>query len=209
MARKKKLLTESEVRRFMTLASMAPVGEARMSEVYGNSVLEREEEGWPPEEPEGPEGLEPEEEPGLEMAPDELEEPVELEPEMEMEPAVDEEVAAELAQGIADVMRDVLGVEVSVEGGEEPGELEEPGEPGELEEPVGLEPEEPPPGGDLGGLEPGEEELAGGRDMRYENEDALVNEVAKRVAARLARENKKTKTIDDLTERIFARLTKK
>ena len=57
-------------------------------------------------------------------------------------------------------------------------------------------------------LEPEEEELPTDRDL-YENEDALVKEVAKRVAARLTKENKKAKTIDDLTERIFARLTKK
>ena len=186
MARKKKLLTESEVRRFMTLASMAPVGDGRLHELYGDSVLEQGEE---PEELEPEVGLEPE---------------AELEPEEAGSP-VDEEVAAELAQGIADVMRDVLGVEVSVEGGEE----EELGEP-EME----MEPEpeadlEPPPGGEeLGGLEPEEEELPPGNSL-YENEDALVKEVAKRVAARLTKENKKAKTIDDLTERIFARLTKK
>ena len=36
MARKKKLLTESEVRRFMKLASMGPVGEDRLQEMHGN-----------------------------------------------------------------------------------------------------------------------------------------------------------------------------
>ena len=205
MARKKKFLTESEVRRFMKLASMAPVGEDRLHEMHGN-FHEQEEEvedelglgppGGPPGEAELDVGLEPE---------------VELGPEDELgveEPAsaVDEEVAAELAQGFADVLQDVLGVEVSVEG--EAGAEEEVG----LEPEAELEPEpelEPPPGGEeLGGLEPEEEELPGSRSL-YENEEALVKEVAKRVAARLAKENKKAKTIDELTERIFARLTKK
>ena len=191
MARKKKLLTESEVRRFMTLASMAPVGDGRLHELYGDSVLEQGEE---PEELEPEVGLEPE---------------AELEPEEAGSP-VDEEVAAELAQGIADVMRDVLGVEVSVEGGEEE-ELGEPEMEMEPEMEPGLEPEEEAPlGGDELGAE--EEELGlppGNTATMYENEDALVKEVAKRVAARLTRENKKAKTIDDLTERIFTRLTKK
>ena len=201
MARKKKLLTESEVRRFMKLASMAPVGEDRLHEMHGN-FHEQEEEVedelglGPPGEAELDVGLEPE----VELGPvDELgvEEPAS---------AVDEEVAAELAQGFADVLQDVLGVEVSVEG--EAGAEEEVG----LEPEAELEPEpelEPPPGGEeLGGLEPEEEELPPGNSL-YENEDALVREVAKRVAARLTKENKKAKTIDDLTERIFARLTKK
>jgi len=205
MARKKEILTESEIRRFMKLASMAPVGENRLHEMYGDPVYEQEEEGELDLGPPGADvGVPGEEEVEL-GAEDELGPEVEDELDVE-EPsaAVDEEVAAELAQGIADVMRDVLGVEVSVEGGEEEVGLE----PDELEP----EPEadlEPPPGGEeLGGLEPEEEELPAGRDL-YENEDALVKEVAKRVAARLTKENKKAKTIDDLTERIFARLTKK
>jgi len=205
MARKKEILTESEIRRFMKLASMAPVGDSRLQEMYGDPVLEVEDE-----EP-------------MDMSPDmsmdelpgdpEMEMDVEVDPEMDMEveaSPVDEEVAAELAQGIADVMRDVLGVEVSVEGGEEEMPEMEP----EMEPEMDLEPEEEAP---MGGDAPGalEDEEPGSRPGNttmspvYENEDALVNEVAKRVAARLAKENKKAKTIDDLTERIFARLTKK
>ena len=38
MARKKEILTESEIRRFMKLASMAPVGENRLHEMYGDPV---------------------------------------------------------------------------------------------------------------------------------------------------------------------------
>ena len=199
MARKKEILTESEIRRFMKLASMAPVGDSRLHEMYGDPVFEQEDEELDVEAAPEPE-LEPE--PGLEPE-------VELDAE-EAGPPVDEEVATELAQGIADVMRDVLGVEVSVEGGEEE-ELGEPEMEMEPEMAPGLEPEEEAPlGGDELGAE--EEELGlppGNTAIRYENEDALVNEVAKRVAARLAKENKKAKTIDDLTERIFARLTKK
>ena len=39
-------------------------------------------------------------------------------------------------------------------------------------------------------------------------QDAIVNEVAKRVAARLAKENKQEEVVDQLAERIMARLTK-
>ena len=46
MARKKEILTESEIRRFMKLASMAPVGENRLHEMYGDPVYEQEEEEW-------------------------------------------------------------------------------------------------------------------------------------------------------------------
>ena len=203
MARKKEILTESEIRRFMKLASMAPVGENRLHEMYGDPVHEQEEEeiGGPLDV-----GMPGEEEVEL-GAEDAL--GAEVEDELDVEEpgsAVDEEVAAELAQGFADVMQDVLGVEVSVEG--DAGAEDELG----VEDELGAEVEdelEPPPGGEeLGGLEPEEEELPAGRDL-YENEDDLVNEVSKRVAARLAKENKKAKTIDDLTERIFARLTKK
>jgi len=53
-----------------------------------------------------------------------------------------------------------------------------------------------------------EEELPGGRDL-YENEDDLVNEVARRVAARLVKEKKTNDLSTQLAERIFNRITAK
>ena len=58
------------------------------------------------------------------------------------------------------------------------------------------------------GAEEEEEELPGGRDM-YENQDDIVNEVARRVAARLQSENDKSNMVDALAERIMKRLTSK
>ena len=194
MARKK-LLTESEIRRFMKLASMSPVGEEKIQE-YGMDypgLREDEEEV----------GLEAEVEeiPGEEMPMDEpMDEPLE-------EP-MDEPVDVEGAQTVSlddfmsafeTALEDVTGETVSTEldlGAEEE-EVEAPLEGGDLDElPAEMPPEEEV------------EEFPGGRDM-YENQDALVNEVAKRVAARLAKEHKKTEMIDTLTERIFERLTSK
>ena len=194
MARKK-LLTESEIRRFMKLASMSPVGEEKIQE-YGMDypgLREDEEEV----------GLEAEVEeiPGEEMPMDEpMDEPLE-------EP-MDEPVDVEGAQTVSlddfmsafeTALEDVTGETVSTEldlGAEEE-EVEAPLEGGDLDElPAEMPPEEEV------------EEFPGGRDM-YENQDALVNEVAKRVAARLAKEHKKTEMIDTLTERIFEPLTSK
>ena len=84
------------------------------------------------------------------------------------------------------------------------------------EEPAGDEememgPEEEPVGGEeeMGGMETGErEELPAGRDMGAYQE-SIVNEVAKRVAARLVKEGRREKMAKQLTERIFARLTNK
>ena len=53
-----------------------------------------------------------------------------------------------------------------------------------------------------------EEEPPGMRDV-YENKDKIVNEVARRVVARLAEQDKNSKMVDELAERIFNRLTSK
>ena len=206
MARKK-LLTEGEIRQFMKLANLRPVGRTRLNE-FAPDLGPEEEEGAELPGDEGP----------MDMAPDpEMEElPPEEDlgaPEEDLDagPVVDEEVAQELAQGFADVMRDVLGVAVEVEGdaGEELGP--------EPEEELGPEPglEDVAPeggeevGGDVGGMGmgPPEDELPPGNTM-YENQDQIVAEVAKRVAARLQRENKKAQMVDQLAERIMKRLTK-
>ena len=65
-------------------------------------------------------------------------------------------------------------------------------------------PEEPAePEAPLGDVGMGEEE------MEISMQEQLVNRVAQRVAARLVKENKKAKLTDELTERIFKRLTQK
>ena len=199
MARNK-LLTESEVRRFMKLASVSPVGEERLQEFYDTpaELDEVDEEEI---------GLEADVEAGME---DPMDEPMMDDPMMDEmgDTGMEPELEDMLAKGV-EALAAAWGIEdrVDVEGDEEAA-LEEPEEEAPLE------------GGDLDELPaemPGElevgaeeevEEFPGGRDM-YENQDALVGEVAKRVAARLAKEHKKTEMIDTLTERIFERLTSK
>jgi dihydroneopterin aldolase len=125
-------------------------------------------------------------------------------------PEVDEDLAQELAQGFADVMQDVLGVAVEVEGDAAPVE----DEMGDMEAEVDVA---APEGGeeagaaldDLDAMEDEDEDPVGMRDGMYENQDKIVAEVAKRVAARLQRESRKEQMVDQLAERIMKRLTSK
>jgi hypothetical protein len=202
----KKLLTEAEIRRFMKLATIGDVGDTKIQEMGythpGGHIDEQEDEeldmgddagGLPPEEPVGGE-----EEMGGEM---ELEEPLGGEEEMGgMETGEREELLAQVVDAVAGV----LGVEADVEGVE--------GEEGDLEEPEGME-MDMEMGAEEGGeelpaeeLPPEEEDPLAARDMYQES---IVNQVAKRVAARLVKEDRREKMAEQLTERIFARLTKK
>jgi len=238
MARKS-LLTETEIRRFMKLAEMRPVGDEKLQE-----FASEEQEEMPP-----PEG---------DLPPEEGEEVLDV----EEEPVVDEadpEKEAMLAD-VVQAVADVLGVDVDVEGAGTEEEMP-------VEEPEGLEmggEEMPPPGGEELGVE--EEPVPG---MRYETsalevpdvgptpkpcaefeegsddwlkctretgteqgeaakgplatgrgraglggqvksirEEDIVNEVAKRVAARLSKETQREQMVDQLAERILKRLTK-
>ena len=49
---------------------------------------------------------------------------------------------------------------------------------------------------------------AGGGSMRYENQDQVVAEVARRVVARLQQKQAKEETANAIAERIIKRLTK-
>ena len=192
MARKS-LLTESEIRRFMKLASVQPMGDPRMR----NLQEQGEELEMGAEMPPGDVGAEgdlPVE------GGEELEMGVEEEPEAEVgdDDAEKEAMLADVVQAVADV----LGVDVDVEGAGE----EEEGVPEEELE-MDAEVEEPLPGG-------GEEEFAMGAEeevpagMRDMYQERVVNEVARRVAARLARESHRDQMADQLAERILNRLTK-
>jgi hypothetical protein len=207
MARKK-LLTESEIRRFMKLATIGTVGDEKIKSLSLNEQDELEDvEADFAAEPGGDEL-----DVDAEVAMDEpMPEPMgdDLEGDMgEVSPEL-EAAATELAQGFASVIEDILGVEVSVDG-----EADEMPEVPEGDEEVSLDAEtslEGPMGDEeisMSAEEEVEEPLPGGRDM-YESQNALVNAVAKRVAARLVKENKKSKLTDELTERIFQRLTQK
>jgi len=189
MARKS-LLTESEIRRFMKLASMQPVGADRMQSLHEQGEeLEM--------------GMGAEEAPMGDLPPESEEE--EVVTDMDEVPEEEEEVDPEMEAKFVDVVQavaDVLGVEVDVEGGEE--ELAPPEE--ELE--MGAELEEPLPGGGEEELAVSDEEELPGLRTYQEQQERIVNEVARRVALRLTKETQREQMADQLAERILKRLTK-
>ena len=209
MARKT-LLTESEIRQFMKLANIKPLQE--MGASYG----------MPPGIPDGEDDddLMEEEEEELEMdapAPEGGEE-MEMDAEMGEEPAgdmeMDMDMGAEDDMGdmdmeggkeeqfadIVDKLADLLGLDADVEvGGDE--EMEMGGdamddEGGDLEGPMDAPEGEP-------------EEMGGEDDEEIMGEEDIVQEVARRVAARLIREKKQDAMANKLAERIFRRLASK
>ena len=148
MARKK-LLTEGEIRHFMKLANLTPLTETYLSEQPEMEMDLDVEEGPPA--PEGDE-MPPEMDMGME--------PEEGDVEEEGDPLLDipEEAREELLGDLVDLLADRLGVDASVEGGEDvedvgvemdPDALGLPGDEGPPEE-MGAElevgEEEPPPG---------------------------------------------------------------
>ena len=157
---KKKILSESQIRRFMGLAG---VGTLSNDFLGRTNLMEQEEEELPAEEP-------------MDMAPEE-ELPAE-EPEMEMgaeEPemgGVGESEIEDLVSAIAAAIEQQTGVEVNVEGDAEEPEMdmapeeELPAEEPEME--MDAEEEEPPM-------------------MEVVDEEEIVAEVYRRVAKRLNR----------------------
>jgi len=99
-----------------------------------------------------------------------------------------------LGEPVSTEMDDELGAEDDLEGGEMDMEMDVEAGPDDLEVTASAE----------------EEELPGMRDGVYEgkSQDDIVNEVARRVAARLQKENSKSVMVDQLAERILKRLTK-
>ena len=208
MARKT-LLTENELRQFMKLANLTPIGQVKLTELGYNDLGE---EMAPPGELEdyaaddlADDSLEGDEE----AAGDEMEADMEMGADME-EPApagapgmvaVDDFMAAlesaledVLGEPVSTEMDDELGAEDDMEGDEMDMEMDVEAGPEELEVTASEE----------------EEELPGMRDGVYEgrSQDDIVNEVARRVAARLQKENNKSAMVDHLAERILKRLTK-
>ncbi len=215
MARKT-LLTEGEMRRFMKLADMRPVGEERIQEMYGTPMGARDEEGDMDDmgDMDAPGDEEMDLEP-MDMDMDMEDEPMDLDEPTEGE--LDDETQALIAKGIQ-AMADAMGV----------GELVTVDVEGEMdvEAPMDVDvtdvTEEP---ADLGAPEGGDEDTMGAGEMMEEtedvteleedveeldenNEDDIVAEVARRVAARLQRESKQDQVVDELAERIMKRLTK-
>ena len=218
MARKT-LLTESELRRFMKLADMRPVGEKRMNEMYAEDGARDLEEDEAEEDEIGDlEGDLGAADAALDAPMDEpVAEPLDAPLDdlgAEEAPPLGPEAQAVLATGIQ-AMADAMGmgdlVTVDVEPADAEVEDVEVTDVDVVDEP-GLD--EPGLGGDEGGEfspVPDEEEdpMPGNRRQYQEsNEDDMVAEVARRVAARLQKENRQAEVVDQLAERIMKRLTK-
>jgi len=204
MARKA-LLTEQEIRRFLKLANVDAINNQRLEEIgFTESALE---EQLPPEEEEEELGMD------VDMGPpggeDEMAMDVGVEDEPDVGGEMDEELEDMLAKGV-EALAAAWGIEdrVDVEGGEEGAEdledLEEP-VPGEEEMPMDMDIEGGPEGLDVSAEEEEEVPVPG---MRYE-ENEMVQEVARRVVARLSKHQKQTELSDRLAERILKRLTSK
>ena len=206
MARKT-LLNESEIRRFMKLANVKPVGQERLEEMGGYMSAKRDDED---EEPGMRDEMMEQEEEEMDMEMD-MDKPAEDpmdEPEMDMdmdEPEMDMGAGAgaqinldDFLSALESALEDVTGEEVSTdmdmeadEGGDD--------EAADMEMDMDMDAPEGDMEMDMDDEEPGM------RDMM----EARVNRIAARVAQRLMAENKKASNIDALTERIFNRLAGK
>ena len=213
MARKT-LLTESEVRQFMKLANLKPLQEMGcMSDTYEEGEEEEEipgmRDGYMQEAEEeememDAEAPAPEGDMEMDMDAEMGEEPV---GDMEMDMGAPDEMDDMGAEGgkeeqfadIVDKLADLLGLDADVEvGGDE--EMQMGGE-ADADEGGDLEVDAAPVGDD--------EDLGVELDDEEMGEEELVQEVARRVAARLLREKKQDAMANKLAERIFDRLTSK
>ena len=162
---KKNLLTESEIRKFMKFANLGP-----LAENFVEKIDEEHDPDWGEEEVEDVGGVEKK---AGDVGGDDV-----------------HDLVKRLVQKIADWADEEAGVEVSVEDTAEVGGDEE------VEDVSAEEEVEDVGGEELGGEElGGEVSIAGDADEPSggipSDEDELVAEVTKRVAARLLKENKK------------------
>ena len=201
----------------MKLANLSPIGDVKLHEMgYGSEIPVAEED---------------EEDEDLEVTADmgpvgdaELDEPMPVD-DVPVDDLGDEPLddmgdeTAELGGGdvedqfmdLVHQLADLLKIEV---------DMTNQGEGPEIEDDESIGPDEPlpdeplpdePEGGDIAmaGVEDEEEEELPGSVGVYESKEAIVNEVAKRVALRLKAANSKQELAEELTEKIFNRLVKK
>ena len=192
MARKK-LLTEGEIRQFMKLANLRPIGEDRLSEMGGGYMAGARDDDEEDEGAEGDEGEDVEGMLGLEE-PEGVDEPAEAGPELD---AGDGMMGGMYADEREEILTDVvmavaqkLGIEdrVDVEEVEGDADMEDMGDMGDMGDMEDDEPAEDP----ADELDP----------------DDVVAEVVNRVASRLQRENRKEQLAEQLAAQIMKRLTK-
>ena len=201
MARKN-LLTEAELRSFMKLAELRPLGNEKMQEMYGEEPelseedeLERELDAT-------------EDELGAEdrVADEEGDELADMGDKMDMDMDMGADAGGAGMVSVDDFMgaleaalEDVLGEPVSTEMDDELAADDDMEDADAMAMDADMETDM--------ALDDEEDELPGMRDV-YENQEDLVNEVAKRVAARLQAKGDQENMVDALAERIMKRLTK-
>jgi len=208
MARKT-LLTESEIRSFLKLADLKHIGDDRIHEMYGTKM---------PGMRDDEEEMKEEEDPMADMADDDAMPGMADDAEMGMdaEPAdMDVDMGADMAApagsgmvSIEDFMgaleaalEDVTGQPVETEVDMEDDAMDDDGMDDD-----GM-------GDDMSGMDDAMPGMDDDDDMdapaAMMEEEEVVNEVARRVAARLQAKNNKAEMVDQLAERILSRLTSK
>ena len=201
MARKP-LLTESEIRSLMKLAELRPIGDEKIAEMYGMPPGMRDDEEDREEEDPAGESLEEKEmemDMDMDMDDDEPEMDMDDEPKMDMDPEPAMEMGADAKMvsiedfmgALESALEDVLGEPVSTEMDDE----------GDMDMDMGDDKPEMDMDMDMGmGDDDEEDDMPGMRDYMEEgtSEEDLVNEVARRVAARLQEKNDQESVIDSL-----------
>jgi hypothetical protein len=211
----------------MKLANLAPIGDVKLNELGYGTVAEEEEE-LPPEEDElemdAELGAVEEEPPPMDAPVDDMDAELDADLGGEMDADLDADLGADVGGGsteeqfmdLVQQLADLVGVDVAMDDGAE-GAVDDELEMGDdvdsleggddLGDEAALDVEEPV-GDELPPDPEEEEEIPPGSGGIYESKEAIVNEVAKRVAARLQAEDNKQKLAEELTEKIFNRLTK-
>ena len=198
MARKT-LLTEAELRSFMKLAELRPLGDDKIDEMYGEEPHISEEDELERELDATEDELGAEDHVADEEA-DELD-AMDMDADMDAEPDMGggDTVSIDAFMGALEAaLEDVLGEPVSTEMDDELA-VDDELDAGELEADADLETDM--------ALDAEEDEIPGMRDV-YENQDEIVSEVAQRVLKRLQAKNSQENMVDALAERIMKRLTK-
>ena len=203
MARKN-LLTEAELRSFMQLAELRPLGNEKMEEMYGEEPDLSEEDEMERELDATEDELGAEDK----FADEEGDELADMGDDMDMDMDMDMGADAggagmvsvdDFMGALEAALEDVLGEPVSTEMDDELAADDDMEDADAMAMDADMETDM--------ALDDEEEELPGMRDM-HENQEDLVNEVAKRVAARLQAKGNQENMVDALAERIMKRLTK-
>lgn len=206
MARKP-LLTESEIRSFMKLAELRPIGDDKIAEMYGTK------------QPGARDDMDAEDDmddgPSMEMDLDMGDDKGDMEVDMDMdaEPAMDMGGDSKMVSiddfmsALEGALEDVLGEPVSTEMDDAPDMGDEPeADAAEMGADAAMDAEEDEMDDPMMEEEDEDEDPPGYRNLMEED---LVNEVARRVAARLQAKDNEEQMVDALAERIMNRLTNK